>query len=168
MRTTMPPGKTLAVRKVRNGRGIVALEAFRKGAVVCEIEGRIVTAEAVWDYWDSDPQLGANCFRYDADHYLDPNGKIGQYANHSCSPNSGIVKRGRRLMLKAIAAIAPGDEVTHDYSTLLGADDVWTMRCNCGAQDCRRVVRNIAKLPAAKLRSYRRLGVVPAFIVATL
>ena len=30
---------------------------------------------------------------------------------------------------KAIAAITAGDEVTHDYTTLLGADDVWKMRC---------------------------------------
>jgi len=160
--------KTLSVRAVRNGRGIVALKAFRKGAIVCEIEGKIVTAEEVWRYWATDPRLGENCFRYDADHYLDPNGKIGQYANHSCSPNAGIVKRGRKLAVKAIEAIAPGDEVTHDYSTCLGADDVWTMRCNCGAPDCRRVVRNIARLPAATLRRYRRLGVVPRFIMASM
>jgi SET domain-containing protein len=160
----MPPGRTLAIRPVRNGRGIVARKAFRKGAVICEIEGKIVTAEEVWRYWDVDPRRGENCFRYDADHYLDPHGRIGQYANHSCSPNAGIVKRGRRLMLKAIAAIAPGDEVTHDYSPLLGADDVWKMRCNCGAPDCRRVVRNIARLPLATVRRYRRLGIVPDFI----
>ncbi len=162
----MPPGKTLAIRAVRNGRGIVALKAFRRGAVVCEITGKIVTAEEVWRYWDIDPRLGENCFRYDADHYLDPDGRIGRFANHSCNPNAGIVKKGRRLVLKAIAAIAPGAEVTHDYSTLLGADDVWKMRCNCGAPDCRRVVRNIATLPAATVRKYRRLGIVPDFIVA--
>lgn len=159
-----PKAEALAVQKVRNGRGIVAQRAFRKGALICEIEGRIVTADEVWRYWDTDPRLGANCFRYDEDHYLDPNGHIGQYANHSCSPNAGIVKKGRRLWLKAIEPIAAGDEVTHDYSTWLGADDVWTMRCNCGAAGCRRVVRNIAKMPAATFRRYRRLGIVPDFI----
>ena len=164
--TRMPPGKTLAVKPVRNGRGIVALKAFRKGAVICEIDGRIVSAEEVWRYWDIDERLGENCFRFDADRYLDPNGRLGQYANHSCNPNAGIVKRRGRLFLKAVAPIAAGDEVTHDYSTLLGADDVWKMRCNCGGADCRRVVRNISKLPAATFRKYRRLGIVPDFIVA--
>ena len=164
----MPAGGALAISRVRNGRGIVALKAFKKGALICEIDGRIVTADEVWRYWDTDPRLGANCFRYDADRYLDPEGRIGQYANHSCSPNAGIVKRGRRLMLKAIAPIAPGDEVTHDYSTLLGADDVWTMRCNCGAESCRRVVRNVAKLPLATARKYRRLGIVPDFIIESM
>ena len=164
----MPTGGTLAIRRVRNGRGIVATTAFRKGALICEIDGRIVTAGEVWRYWDTDPRRGENCFRYDAEHYLDPEGRIGQYANHSCSPNAGIVKRRRRLMLKAIAPIARGDEITHDYSTLLGADDVWTMRCNCGAAGCRGVVRNIAKLPPTTISKYRRLGIVPDFITESM
>ena len=163
----MPSGKTLDVRPVRNGRGIVARKAFRRGAVLSEIRGRIVSGDEVWRYWEIDPRLGENCFRYDDDHYIDPDGEIGAWANHSCNPNAGVVKRGRRLLLKAIAPIAAGDEITHDYSTLLGADDVWTMRCNCGETNCRRVVRNIGKLPDTTLRRYRRLGIVPDFILAT-
>ena len=161
----MPKG--LTVKSVRNGRGIVALKRFQPGALICEIQGKIVSGETVWRYWDHDPRLGENCFRCSAERYLDPDGEIGQYANHSCAPNAGIVKQGRRLWLKAIAPIARGDEVTHDYSTLLGADDVWRMRCNCGAAHCRRVVRHIGALPEAVVENYRRLGVVPEFILAT-
>ncbi len=164
----MASGKSLTVSPVRNGRGIVAAKPFRQGALIVEIKGRIVTADDVWRYWEIDPRLGENCFRYDDDHYLDPDGEIGQYANHSCNPNAGIVRKGRRLILKAIAPIAAGEEVTHDYSTLLGTDDVWKMRCDCGEANCRRVVGNIGKLPAATLRNYRRLGIVPDFILATL
>ena len=159
--------KNLAVRSVRNGRGIVALKAFAPGATVCRVKGRIVTGEMVWRYWDTDPRRGENCFRYDADHYLDPEGEIGAYANHSCNPNAGIVKTGRRLLLQAIRPIAAGDEVTHDYSTLLGADDVWTMKCNCGEAVCRKVIRSFSRLPPAVLRRYRRLGVIPDYIRAT-
>jgi len=158
---------TLTVRPVRNGQGIVALKTFRQNAVICEIKGKIVSAEAVWRYWEIDPRLAENCFRYDADHYLDPDGEIGQYANHSCNPNAGIVKKGRRLLLKAISSIAPGEEVTHDYATLLGADDVWKMRCNCGAANCRRLVRNVSVLPVAVVGKYRQLGIIPEFICAT-
>lgn len=164
----MTSEKNLAVQPVRNGLGIVALKAFAPGAIVCRIRGRVVTGEAVWQYWDSDPRRGENCFRYDADHYLDPEGEIGAYANHSCNPNAGIVKTGRRLLLQAIRPIAAGDEVTHDYSTLLGADDVWKMPCNCGESGCRKVVRSFSKLPAAVLRRYRRLGVIPDYIRASV
>jgi SET domain-containing protein len=152
---------------VRNGRGLVARKALRRGAVVVEITGRIVTGEEVWRYWEIDPKLGANCFRYDEDHYLDPDGTLGQYANHSCNPNSGGFRVGRRLVIKAIRPIAAGEEVTHDYSTFLGADDVWTMRCNCGEENCRKTVKNVANLPLATLRRYRRLGIIPDFIMAT-
>ena len=159
--------ETLEVRPVRNGKGMVALKAFRQGALICEIRGKIVSGETVWGYWDTDPRRGANCFRYAAEHYLDPEGEIGAYANHSCNPNSGVVKRGRRLLLKAIRPIAAGEEVTHDYSTLLGADDVWTMKCNCGEASCRRVVRNFRRLPRGVLQRYRALGIIPDFMFAT-
>ncbi len=158
---------TLEVRPVRNGLGIVALKPFASGAAICQVRGKIVTGRTVWRYWDTDPRRGANCFRYDAEHYLDPEGGIGAWANHSCNPNAGVIKSGRRLLLQAIKAIAAGDEVTHDYSTLLGADDVWKMQCNCGAAHCRKVVRNISRLPAGVLARYRRLGIIPEFILAT-
>lgn len=159
--------KHLAVQPVRNGLGIVALKAFAPGSVVCQIRGRVVSGETVWAYWDNDPRRGENCFRYDADHYLDPEGEIGAYANHSCNPNAGIVKTGRRLLLRAIRPIASGEEVTHDYSTLLGADDVWKMQCNCGESGCRKVVRSFSRLPALTLRRYRKLGIIPDFIRQT-
>ena len=163
----MASSQSLTVRPVRNGHGIVTAKPFRQGAMIIEIKGKIVTADDVWGYWEIDPRLGENCFRYDEELYLDPNGEIGQYANHSCNPNGGIITKGRRLILKAIAPIAAGEEVTHDYSTLLGADDGWTMRCNCGESNCRRVVGNIGKLPASTVRTYRRLGIVPDFILAS-
>lgn len=156
--------KGLTVKPVRNGLGIVARKSFAQGALICEIKGKIIAPQTVWRYWETDPRLAENCFRYSAERYLNPEGKIGQYANHSCQPNAGIVKSGRRLWLTAIANIAPGDEVTHDYSTLLGTDDVWKMRCNCGAANCRRWVRHIGTLPAAVVGRYRQCGVIPAFV----
>jgi uncharacterized protein len=162
----MTATKSLKVMPVRNGYGIVATKPFRRGALILEIKGKIVTADEVWRYWDTDPRLAANCIRYDENHYLDPNGDLGQYSNHSCNPNAGLIKKGKRLVMKAIAPIAAGDEVTHDYSTFLAADDIWTMRCNCGEANCRGVVRNIRKLPPATVRAYRRLGILPDFITA--
>ena len=159
--------KGLTVKPVRNGLGIVALRNFSQGAIVCEIRGSIVSPQTVWRYWQSAPRLGANCFRFSAERYLNPEGEIGQYANHACDPNTGVVKQRRRLLLKAIAPIARGEEVTHDYSTLLGADDVWRMRCNCGSANCRRMVLHIGALPVTVIERYRRLGVVPEFILAT-
>lgn len=161
-------GKSLTVRPVRNGLGIIALRAFEPGDLLCRVRGRIVTANKVWSYWKKDRRRGENCFRYDADHYLDPEGEIGAYANHSCNPNAMVVRTPRGIYLRALKPIAAGREITHDYSTLLGADDVWTMKCNCGERICRGVIRHFARLPARILRRYRNLGAIPRFIEETL
>jgi len=165
--TPIDPRGWIVVKKVTNGRGLVAARSFRTGQIISEIDGKVVTADEVWSYWKFDPRLGANCIRYDADNFLNPDGYIGAFANHSCNPNTGLVKRGRKLIIKAIAPIAEGDELTHDYSTFIGADDVWTMRCNCGEEACRGTVRNIKKLPKITLARYRKLGIVPKFILDT-
>lgn len=117
--------------------------------------------------WGRDPRAAANCIRYDAEHYLDPRGHIGAYANHSCRPNTALFREGKRLVLRAIRRIRAWEELTHDYATLLGADDIWTMRCNCGERNCRGVVRRVDRLPPAVLRRYLRLGAVPDYVLAT-
>jgi hypothetical protein len=161
-------GNSLTVRPVRNGRGMVALRVFETGDLICHIRGRIVTPRVVWGYWETDPRRGANCYRYDSELYLDPEGEIGAFANHSCNPNSRLVRTGSGLQLRALKKITIGREVTHDYSTQLGADDVWTMKCNCGERNCRGKVSNINKLPAKVLNRYQRLDAIPAFILETM
>jgi SET domain-containing protein len=158
----------LEVKAVRNGKGIVASSRISARERICRIDGKIVSSRQVLRYWDRTPQRGANCFRYGPDHYIDPDGEIGQYANHSCAPNAGIIKHGRSLFMIAIQAIRAGDEITHDYSTLLGADDVWTMRCNCGKRGCRGKVANVCTLPGVAVIHYMRRGLIPAYILDTV
>lgn len=161
MRT--PAGLTVAT--VRNGRGIVAVRHFRRGELVCRIGGRIVGASKLWTWWDRTPQRAANCLRFDRDRYLDPGQGIGAFLNHSCRPNTTIAPMGRFLELRALRSIPPGAEVTNDYSTLIGPDDVWTMRCNCGERGCRRRIARVDRLPSAILKHYRSCGAVPPFIL---
>ena len=161
-------GKSVTVRPVRNGRGMVALRAFEIDDLICRIRGRIVTPKVVWGYWKTDPRRGANCYRFDSELYLDPEGEIGVFSNHSCNPNARLVRTASGLQLRALKKIVVGREITHDYSTQTGADDIWTMKCNCGERNCRGKVTSVAKLPAAVLRRYQRLGAIPAFILETM
>jgi hypothetical protein len=105
--------------------------------------------------------------RFGPESYLDPGERAGAFTNHSCDPAVALVREGRRLLVVALRSIKPGDELTHDYSTFLGADDVWTMRCNCGEAACRGRIGRFDRLPATTLARYRRLGMIPDFIEAT-
>jgi hypothetical protein len=158
---------SLEVRDVRNGRGLVALRRFERGQRVSVLRGRLVHFARLWSWWERDPRRAANCIRFDADRYLDPHGELGAFANHSCRPNTMLVRRGRALDVRAMRVIRPGDEVTHDYSTCLGADDTWTMRCNCGERGCRGRVGRFDRLPERVLQAYVCLGAIPAAILAT-
>ncbi|MFO0962710.1 MAG: SET domain-containing protein [Phycisphaerales bacterium] len=163
----MTSHRWLAVRSVRNGRGIVALRAFARGATVLRIRGRLLHSDALWRAWERDPRLAANCFRYDQERYLSPRGTVADFANHSCRPNTAIVRVRGGLALRALRRIERGEEILHDYATLLGADDVWTMRCNCGERGCRKVVRRFDALPTAVLARYLRLRAIPRHILET-
>ena len=159
--------RAAAVAQVRNGRGLVALQRFTRDAVIVELRGRIVSAATVWSMWDRDPRRAANCIRFGPESYLDSGAQLGAFANHSCCPTTALFREGRRLLVVALRMIRPGDELTHDYSTFLGADDVWTMRCNCGERGCRGRIGRFDRLPPRTLASYRSLGLIPDFIEAT-
>lgn len=131
------------------------------------IRGRVVSARTVWRWWDSTPRRAANCFRLAGDRYLDPGGTLGAFANHGCWPNVRVVARGDRLAFEAIRAIRPGDEVLHDYATLLGADDVWTMRCRCGWSGCRGRVERFDRLPMQTMRDYQAMRAIPGYVLRT-
>jgi hypothetical protein len=166
-RTRSSARQPLRVETVRNGRGLIANRHFDAGALITPLRGRVVSARIVWGWWDRDPRRAANCIRFDAERYLDPSGEWGEFANHGCQPNAAIHRQRGRLMLRALRAIRQGDEVLHDYSTLLGADDVWSMRCNCGSRGCRGAVRRFDALPTRTLRRYMTLGAIPRFILET-
>lgn len=161
----MPARRSIAVGKSRIGNGLFAARDLRKGQTIAKITGRRVSADEVWDRGGA---FADNCFRFGPETFLDPLDGPGRYINHSCAPNAAVVKRNQQLFLVAAAPIRAGREVVMDYSTILGADDIWTMRCRCGTAACRGLIRNIATIPASVRKDYLDRGMVPGFIRDTL
>lgn len=68
----------------------------------------------------------------------------GFYINHSCNPSAGI--RGS-IEIVAMRDIKKGEEITFDYSTS-ESEDGWTLVCQCGEENCRRLIESYELLPA--------------------
>jgi SET domain-containing protein len=153
------------VKPSRIGMGLFAADAIRSGETILRIRGRVVHWRVIRR------RIGPgkdNCYRFGRDTYLDPGADVSRYVNHSCAPNAGVRQVGRSLYLIAAKRIHAGAEITFDYSTIIGDDDVWTLRCRCGSVRCRKVVRNFGSLPAVLRRRYLHAGLVPSVIIATL
>ena len=155
----------VAIRTARNGVGLFAAKAYRPNQTIIRIVGRIVDAGILWKRGGT---FADNCFRFGPETYLDPGDEPGRYLNHCCEPNAGVRKINNRLFLFAAKPIPAGREIFIDYSTLLGDDDIWIMRCDCGRARCRKTIRRFGSLPPALKRRYLSAGLVPGFITSTL
>lgn len=147
------------------GTGLFARRPFAPMEPIIHIAGRIVHYEVLWARGGT---FLDNCIRFGPETYLDPGDNVGRYVNHSCEPNTAIHKSRNRLYLVASRAIRRGDELAFDYSTTIGDDDIWTMRCACNIAQCRKRIRRFGALPASVQQSYCQTGMVPRYILDTL
>ena len=154
--------KGVVIKRTRNGLGICATKKFKKSAVLFHVKGR------VYNYKTINKISGTfqdNTFRFGQETYLSPAGYIGDFLNHSCKPNSAVKKLLGKLYIWAITDIAKGEEVTIDYSTTLASDDIWTMRCNCGQGECRKLIKRFNTLPKSLQQEYIAKNIVPTYIL---
>lgn len=156
-------GSGVEVRRARNGKGIFAKKKFKAGETIFHIKGKLfhytILIERGGKFQD-------NTYRFAEETYLSPQGELGEFVNHSCEPNSKVVKKNNKLFLVAFKDIPKGKEITFDYSTVLAADDIWTMKCNCGAKTCRGIVRKYTRLPKKLLKDYIAEEIIPRYILA--
>lgn len=154
--------KNLEIKPARNGVGVFACKNFKEHEIIMSIEGKIVPATTLLKiggtYLD-------NTYRFGPETYLSPEGSIGEFVNHSCEPNSGVIKKQHKLYLIAIKPISKNEEVLFDYSTILGNDDIWKMKCNCGMPQCRKIIKQFGSLPETIQTRYIERCIVPKYIL---
>ena len=63
----------------------------------------------------------------------------------------------------AICAIAPGEEISWDYSTTLRESN-WHMLCQCKTPGCRRVIGNFDSLDAERQEWFRTRNLVAPYL----
>lgn len=119
------------------GRGLFAVEPMKQGEIVAIKGGYIFDRHTRRDVEKS---LGPAEIPITEDFFIGPllaeerqGGMI--FSNHSCDPNIGV--QGQ-IIFVAMRDIQAGEELTHDWATT--DDETYEMTCNCGAQNCRKVV----------------------------
>jgi hypothetical protein len=134
------------------GLGLVATRDLEPGARLLDVEGDRVREERMReDFQGRYVQVGT-------DEYVEPSGSLVDYLNHSCAPNAGFRWEGVRPGLVISRAVAAGEEICIDYSTVIGND--FAMECVCGAEGCRRRITRFADLADALRERYAREGIV--------
>ena len=120
-----------------HGRGLFAVEPIGEGEIVA-IKGGYIFGRATLGKVEK--QLGPAELSVAEGFFIGPRGKEQRdggmvFSNHSCDPNIGV--KGQ-IVFVAMRDIEPGEELTHDWATT--DDDAYEMECNCGADNCRKVV----------------------------
>ena len=117
------------------GWGSFARETIAAGETVAAFGGWVLPG-AVLETLSADRQHRS--IQVDADLYLvsGETPEPGDMINHSCEPNCGLIGQ---LLVVAMRDIAPGEELTFDY-TMCDASDYDEFRCLCGRPACRGIV----------------------------
>jgi SET domain-containing protein len=170
------PNRSVEIRpSPLSGVGTFAVEFIPRGMVVHTLSGELLTEAELDARIRQGTERMDDSFRIGADAFLDldhPSLSI----NHSCDPTTGVRGNGE---LFALGDIAPGEEITYDYSTtvapLPGAaespypETEWQMvECRCGTPRCRGTVGDVLTIPQADLRRYQELGALPDLVAAFL
>jgi uncharacterized protein len=126
--------RSFRVGRSRTGLGLFAVRPIAKKEYIVTYSGKwISTAEA-----RRRERLGNPKYLFEVNSRWTIDGStrrnLGRYANHSCKPNAEPVLRKGKIVLLALQAIAPGDEITYDY----GEDyfDYYFKKAGCRCMAC--------------------------------
>jgi hypothetical protein len=144
------------VRRSRvHGRGVFAARRIPKGTRVIEYLGdRISHREANRRYARKRADDNHTfLFVVDRGVVIDAGvgGNEARFINHGCDPNCESMFRNRRVFIRAIRDIRPGEELKYDYGIGRDRDDppnvdeIWA--CHCGAASCRGTMLWPARRP---------------------
>ena len=107
--------KPFRVGRSRTGLGLFATESIKKRCLVVEYSGRRIPTVRAQEI----ERRRANKYLFEINGRWTIDGSsrrnLGRYVNHACEPNTEAELLRGRMMIRAIADIAPGDEITYDY-----------------------------------------------------
>jgi SET domain-containing protein len=123
--------KKVKVKRGLSGLGLFAGEDIRKGELIIEYIGDILTKE--------EADKVTNCqylFEVSRNRTINgsPRWNIARYANHSCDGNAeSDIKKGR-VFVKATKNIKEGEEIVYDYGEEFVKEYIVPYGCQCSSE----------------------------------
>lgn len=148
------PRRPFRLGRSRTGIGVFATRPIKKRTRIAEYVGPLIdNDEAIRRESRGNRYLYEINSRWTVDGT--PRRNVARYFNHSCNPNAESITIGKRIFIKSIKNIEPGDEIVYDYGTDYLKNVIGRSNCKCSR--CRRRKAKKARLArASKKRAAAR------------
>jgi len=146
--------------RARTGLGIFATRPIKKRTTISEYRGKMLGIDAALK-----AEKSGNRYLYEVNSKwtIDgaKRGNIARYFNHSCNPNADTFIRGKRVFIRTIKNIEPGDEICYDYGRDYLKNVIGLENCQCSR--CRkRRAKQRAETRERNARKKKRLAAAAA------
>ena len=148
---TISPKKPYRVGRSRTGLGLFATKRIKKGTKIVRYFGPLLDSKKKKDDAIENKYLFELNNRWTIDGSVREN--VARYINHACKPNaeSDVRPRKRKVFIRAIKNIEPGDEINYDYGTDYFKAYLKPIGCKCDACEKKRKKKR-AEARAERLR----------------
>jgi hypothetical protein len=130
---SISPKKPYRVGRSRTGLGLFATRRIKKGTRIVRYFGPLLDSKKKKDDDIENKYLFELTNRWTIDGSVREN--IARYINHGCKPNaeSDVKPRKRKVFIRAIKNIEPGEEINYDYGTDYFKAYLKPIGCKCDA-----------------------------------
>ena len=148
---TIASNKPYRVGRSRTGLGLFATKPIKKGTKIVRYFGPLLDSKKKKEDAIENKYLFELTNRWTIDGSVRAN--VARYINHACKPNaeSDVKPRKRKVFIRAIKNIEPGDEINYDYGTDYFKAYLKPIGCKCAACERKRKKQR-AEARAEKLR----------------
>jgi SET domain-containing protein len=151
----------LESKNSKTGTGLFTKCQIPANVPIMEFTGTILAKKDL-------PVDNANYVQIGPTSFLDPNGTLLLYINHSCNPNCMVHVVGNRAVVYSLYVIQADAELTYDYSTTsTDTHDEWKMECKCESHNCRGTISGFQYLSEDLKKDYTNKDLVPLFLKET-
>src|SRR5713226_5198919 len=143
--------KPYRIGRSRTGLGLFATKPIKKGTKIVRYFGPLLDSKKKKDDAVENKYLFELNDRWTIDGSVREN--IARYINHACKPNaeSDVRPRKRKVFIRAIKNISPGEEINYDYGTDYFKAYLKPIGCKCDACEKKRKKKH-AEARAERLR----------------